>query len=392
MELIFPAEEDTVDELGLGRLSDAIAERLYPGTTVLMTRPRYLYLVAALYRYLEISASFGRFDVERKRLEDRTREALLRRTEEAVIGRRAKANLKRYPSSIYWRALAILGLLKKPVTQQQYLQRLSNAGQSEEDVVQTDDGISLGDQEDVPAWDDRGCGDAFRDMRAIADRKTPACRLDLTKREAADLRRRYMETDALKDSLLAMRLKKPSVRQPDWPWDCKGVSTSLEAALHHAQRVSAFSRGATLQYYGLLLEKRKDDETLKDVRQAFATWWEMAVPLLSGWKTDEALAAFPSSSMLDDAQFVNQWTEVATNAVSGDKLWANPSARALVGRRDTRRPRSRLNNKRYLEQWDVRGVAPEVKAAAISPYRLSFRHFVANRFVLDVASALKGQP
>jgi hypothetical protein len=391
MELLFPAEEDTVDELGLGRLSDAIAERLYPGTTVLMTRPKYLYLTAALYQHLEkANVTSIRFEGERKRVEDRTREALLRKTEEAVIGRRAKENLKRYPSSIYWRALATLGLLKQRLTQQEYLQRLSQA-HANVDAVQTDDGTTLGEQREVSLWDCAGCADANRAIRAIAGKKGVACSLDLTRSEAKDLQRRYLNVPALKGSLLAYRLKTPRQTGPAWPWDCKTGTLELESWLGHAERVSTLARGATLQYFGLLLERRKDADRLELVRKAFTAWWGNAVPLLEGWKSDEALAVFPNSGMADDAPFLKCWTETITNGGSGKAAWSDAEARRLIASRDHHRARSRLLNSGLLQQWDARIVDRELASTSESSYRLNFRHHVGNRVVRDVAAALKDE-
>src|SRR3954451_8338622 len=46
-------EEGTVDELGLGRIRDAFSERLFPGTSVLWRRARYLLFVPWTYQLLE---------------------------------------------------------------------------------------------------------------------------------------------------------------------------------------------------------------------------------------------------------------------------------------------------------------------------------------------------
>ena len=398
MELLYPAEEDTVDELGLGRLADAIADRLYPATTVLMTRPRYLYLVTAIYRHLEDAATPPvRFEAELKRLEDRLREALLRRTDEAVIGRRAKENLKRYPSSIYWRALSQLGFLTAPVSQRQYLQRLIKRADYES--VTTDDATSISEEPEGTLWTNEGGVDALKALSSIARKGTgsktaAATTLDLTKREAIDLRSRYVESEnaTLKNSLLAFRLKNPTIKGPDWPWECATTgSPQLAELLWHAERVSTFARGATLLYFGLLLDKRKDQAQVQIVRAAFSRWWVIAAPLLKGWDTDQAVALFPNTGSVDDSPFLKEWTSTITTARSGKSAWEDGDARTLVRKRDERRAKSRLRNQMFLQQWDSRIVAREVSSAQQSPYRMTFRHYVSNRVVHDVASALRGR-
>src|SRR3954447_6101022 len=46
-------ERDTVDELGIGSVRDAFSNLLFPGTSVLHTRARYLLFVPWIYRRLE---------------------------------------------------------------------------------------------------------------------------------------------------------------------------------------------------------------------------------------------------------------------------------------------------------------------------------------------------
>ncbi|TVP74845.1 MAG: hypothetical protein EA353_14930, partial [Puniceicoccaceae bacterium] len=54
-------EQGTVDELGLGSLRDVISNALFPGTSVLLTRLRYVLFVPWIYREIE---SWGRgYDV-----------------------------------------------------------------------------------------------------------------------------------------------------------------------------------------------------------------------------------------------------------------------------------------------------------------------------------------
>ena len=47
-------EQGTVDEMGLGRLRDALSEALFPGTSTIQTRLRYVLFVPWIYRQLEV--------------------------------------------------------------------------------------------------------------------------------------------------------------------------------------------------------------------------------------------------------------------------------------------------------------------------------------------------
>jgi hypothetical protein len=106
-------DRDTVDELGLGSVRDAFSDLLFPGTSVLHTRARYLLLIPWVYLELERRkvasaqvASLGRRD------EVRLIEALKRGEPggQGIIGVQAGARLQRLPSSAYWQGLNRLGI------------------------------------------------------------------------------------------------------------------------------------------------------------------------------------------------------------------------------------------------------------------------------------------
>ena len=106
-------DRDTVDELGLGSVRDAFSDLLFPGTSVLHTRARYLLFIPWIYRDLErrkvASAHAGSIA---RRDEVRLIEALRRGQPDSqgIIGVQAGARLQRLPSSAYWQGLHRLGV------------------------------------------------------------------------------------------------------------------------------------------------------------------------------------------------------------------------------------------------------------------------------------------
>ena len=64
-------DRDTRDELGLGSIRDAFADRFFPGTSTIQTRVAYFLLIPWLYRSLE-AQNLGRPNVA-----DRARKAEL---------------------------------------------------------------------------------------------------------------------------------------------------------------------------------------------------------------------------------------------------------------------------------------------------------------------------
>src|SRR5437867_1684275 len=78
-------DEGVLDELGFGILQSAIADRLYPATTTVMTTSRYLYFVPAIYALLE-RRRFRSADVDdqARELQDELREVLGRNEAQGV--------------------------------------------------------------------------------------------------------------------------------------------------------------------------------------------------------------------------------------------------------------------------------------------------------------------
>lgn len=60
-------EKDTVDDLGYGIVLDAISDTLFPGVSVLHTRPRYMLLIGWIYSGLLDDGISGQRAMERRR-------------------------------------------------------------------------------------------------------------------------------------------------------------------------------------------------------------------------------------------------------------------------------------------------------------------------------------
>lgn len=97
--------EDSRDELGLGSIRDALADLLFPATSTIQTRLRYMLLAPWIYKKaLKDRPPAVRKDYARA-LEIRLIEALVRGGETSgVIGSTVREKLKRLPSDVYWAA------------------------------------------------------------------------------------------------------------------------------------------------------------------------------------------------------------------------------------------------------------------------------------------------
>lgn len=115
-------KEDARDELGLGTVRDAYADRLFPGTSTIMTRARYFLFVPWIYSRLEERRTSSAAIAKAARDDEVKLIRVLERSDdsEGTIGVLARDKLKRLPSSVYWRGLGEIGIRLFHGTQNEY--------------------------------------------------------------------------------------------------------------------------------------------------------------------------------------------------------------------------------------------------------------------------------
>jgi hypothetical protein len=105
-------EQNSRDELGLGAIRDSIADHLFPGTSTIHTRLRYMLFIPWIFAGLPTHRAPREIAAKARQDEILLRDALLAgdSTANGVIGKDAGAKLKRLPSSIYWSGLESWGI------------------------------------------------------------------------------------------------------------------------------------------------------------------------------------------------------------------------------------------------------------------------------------------
>jgi hypothetical protein len=105
-------DEDARDELGIGAIRDALADLMFPGTSTIQTRLRYMLFVPWIYRLAAREPGSGAARAAAARAREIALIGALERGGEAVgvIGSVARGALKRLPSDVYWAGLGTLGI------------------------------------------------------------------------------------------------------------------------------------------------------------------------------------------------------------------------------------------------------------------------------------------
>lgn len=344
------AERESRDELGLGQIRDAIADSLFPGTSTLLTRARYLLFVPWAYQKAARRPSPA---AEADRYERDIIHAVRDSGDYAgLLGMQAGEALKNLPSAIYWTMLRHYGIL-------------TDASLSRDDALRLDgmstSGDDFGDTSGTRfhAWSTTLPSAPEGFPKSIPDG------FSLQQDEAAWLRDRIL--DEATGSLFAhLAVEPPSAESPA-PWaDPAAIAVNGEAheLLIDARAFSALMHGAQLLYNLLLAEEYQDagydrlSDPSEEFRDRLARWSDdlPAMVDLTSWNLDALLARVEltrgSPINLNSRRFVRGWRELVAEQ-GADSLVDSEAARTFMTRRERQHKgaQARLGNRPRLASW-----------------------------------------
>ncbi|XYI02553.1 DUF6361 family protein [Sorangium sp. So ce1128] len=374
-------EKESRDELGLGVVRDALADRLFPGTSTIQTRLRYMLFVPWIYSSLENDGVPAKnLPAEARRLEIALVQPLLASEgADGVLGRLAGGALKRLPSSVYWAGLGAWGIRRFDGSQEDY-HRIVDALYARREARERrkrHEGEELDPDPTLVTWHPRlPRPEGFPDSVSFS----------LTREEAEFL------TDCIvtahKDSLLAHLALHCAPAEVDFPWqhpDLAGFAPAHRDLLDHARRFSDVMHGAALLYNLALAELAQRAELVDEHRSRLQAWArDLDLADLRRWSLHrlwELVLEQGRTVTQPTLGFVRNWVELALSRPQA--LADDPSARALVEQREQRLKgaRSRFLNARARDQWS--GYAGTA--------RLSYRWPTARSFLRDLYAGRKGR-
>jgi hypothetical protein len=369
-------EDGTVDELGIGSIRDTIADALYPGTSVLHSRARYLLFIPWLLAQAANDTTPTTGPARLRTLEARLIESLLAGGEtDGVIGRQARAKLKRMPSAAYWAALRRYDLVETNVT----IEGFFRAAAMKRREIRRE-----------PSADDRGVREV--PLTSGLDADLPPAPEDLL--TAASFALSAAEADYLKDAILssadgshtALVLLHSDASDVDYPWEHEDVDmlpASLAAVIEHARRFHHAIYGAPLLYNLMLAEKRESEALIDRYRSEIEYWYDglVADDIWGGWSYSDFWDVLEGLNprVRRSRAFVDAWLTGAraTAGVADDE-----SLRGLVAARESalKGSRARLVNQAALDVW----------TGGSGLVRLDYRWQVARTMTNDIFAGLGG--
>jgi hypothetical protein len=341
-------ERDTVDELGIGSVRDAFSNVLFPGTSVLHSRARYLLFIPWIYLDLERQrVSSAQVAARARRDEIRLIHALIEGGEgegSGVIGSVARERLKQLPSYAYWNGLLVHGIRRYHGSIDRYHRSLDGYYQLVRDLPKAEgdeptDGVRTNWDAGTPPPPER-----FLDSATFA----------LARDEALYLRERIHASSpgSLLDVLVSRARR---ARHVGFPWrhpDAAKLPADLAHTMALARMFSEVMHGASLLYNLMLGEARPLPARVAEYRDRLGRWSnDVAVPAEWDWAGFWAVVLRINPRISPATRrFVERWFEVTW---AGPGVADNPGARALISERErlTKGAQARLHNLRALELW-----------------------------------------
>jgi hypothetical protein len=372
-------EPDTRDELGLGAIRDAFANRFFPGTSTIQTRARYFLFVPWTYLDLERRRTgSGEVDRRARRAEVALIDALAAGDDPAgVIGIDARTNLQRLPSNIYWQGLVAWGICQFPGSQAQYHRSLDvfYAAHANSAAGRDDDGEPVGGRV-VRNWH-AGLPPAQEGFPAHATMR-------LTPDEAAYLRERVMASAP--GSLLAFLVDSGTLDEPtDFAWQLPqhdALPARLRVEVEHARCFSEVMHGAALLYNLLLARDVPSPKWVQEYEAQLHTWAGMMLdraPAFRAWSRPafwELATSGAGRIATATRHFVDAWIDLALGVPGAAALRNSPDAQRLIVERERllKRSLARLGNRAALERF----------SGAAGSAQLDFRWRAAQRILRDL--------
>lgn len=366
-------DKGTVDELGIGTIRDTFSDALAPGTSTLHSRARYLLFVPwAVTEATAHGYPADRAAQELRRVEVRLIEALRKGDPEGgVIGRDARAKLKRMPSVLYWSAMSRYRLKRCGHGIEQHLRFASERPATTRDE---DDDVEVTRHHDP----------CFRQLPVPPEGWLENSDFTLTREEAEFLRDQIIST--CDGTYLGWLVLHGMQDDPEWPWDevlIQDLPPEPARVLAHARRFSQLYAGAPILYSLLLARAKGWQDGIDEYEQRLELWaaGEETQVASAEWRGHDFWHCLADSGWRRNVSthaFVDQWVELVRG---GQRLAENAAAADLVTSRERRLKgrRSRFVNAEALEAWEGgNGLA-----------QLTFRWQQAKTLVTDIHRGLE---
>ncbi len=330
------------DELGLATLRDGISDALFPATSTIHTKLRYMFFIPWLAQIADQESKGVRKNF--RTLEYDLIKALKKgHAGNGIIGGTTGDTLKRLPSSVYWAALENLGIRNLRGTIGALLS--DNAGDLRKNL-----------------W--------HADLPPAPKNLMTSVSFDLESEEKAFFLGRLQErargslfNEIVSSHKLVSQLQKANETAKDIaPWDFVGVSHQNAQLVKQARIFSDLMHGAALLYNLLLIRKAAQDQNAhmfsvadketRELEEMLADWQSVSRRELQKWDVYDLYALQSRKVKTGTLQFIIRWQELVLKT---DDLATCITAQEFITQRENalkgRQKKARLSNQDALRRW-----------------------------------------
>jgi hypothetical protein len=373
-------QSESRDELGIGQVRDAFSDSLFPGTSTLHTRARYLLFVP--WCFVAAAGKGGTVARGERRVEDNERALIAGLTDlgatDGLIGRVAGVAVKTLPSTVYWGALRQYAIARVA----EPLNAL---------------GLPISPDPDQEELAERVLGAWSPTLPPVPPGfpRHPETGFELSRAEAGWLQERILGgTEGSLLHHLASDGNRPQATS-DAPWDdpiCHTPASEVNKVLEHARLFSLAAHGASFLYNLMIAERyvaaghtkiENPVDRYRDRLQEWAQECEENDKALSGWDRgafwDLILAMNPQVRPVTRA-FLSTWFDRVCR-LEIQQAADDQALRQLIARRERTQKgsQSRLTNDRLLAAWSGQS----------GTRRLTYRWDQVNRIIRDLHDGLE---
>jgi hypothetical protein len=320
-------EPGAIDELGVGVVRDAFADRFFPGTSTIQTRAKYFLLVPWILQDMEEHRIPSRdFLNEMQKRELGYISTLVADGSDArssgIIGSVSKDKLKRKPSEIYWHGISRFGIAPIPgLSLSQYISTIDEQYKRQSLAEQNHVRVNEGD-----GCDDRDIERGYRSIwRVCPPPEGWKTRLSiaLDEEEARFLKDRIVQS--VPDSLMGIILRDyldsalPCESMDQFPF-LHSLPQALQEDVHQALDFSNLLEGAHIRYNMMIQLSRGEAGNPRFVEE-FEVWEDQMKSFpWNRWHVDEVCKKASASAHVEE--FINSWSGCVTKRdwESADRL------------------------------------------------------------------------
>lgn len=348
-------EKTTRDELGLGSVRDTFADMLFPGTSTIQTRAKYFLFVPWIYAKLEAKHTpSAKIEQRLRNAETSLMQAIEQSDDQSgLIGRRAKGNVLRLPSSVYWQGLFVWGIRRYPGSQSEYHKSLDlfYTRKKSRHAARSEFAGEAEANQDLDNWDPHlpPPPENFPEGAAFA----------LEPHEAEYLREQVVTR--CPDSLMAFLLREQlPIANADFAWDLTiDLTPQLQERIFHGRNFSETLWGAQLLYNLMLAELGGLDELIDHYQALLDEWWQLMTlhrEELNSWDRNKFWRIVNQQNPRISSRarnFVNAWIDLVMEAPTKGEMVEGSHSQQLVEHRERQLKggRARLHCQRARELW-----------------------------------------